>query len=62
MEVRVLHVSEGRWIVQSPGGDQRWRFDPSSAYKPLGYAASRSYVSPGDLIDVNWADLREDQP
>jgi hypothetical protein len=59
LNVRVLHVGGNHWLVAEDGRADGpiFRFDPTSAYRPLGLAAKRTYIDTGDLIDVDEADL-----
>jgi hypothetical protein len=59
MKVRVIHLGEHAWVVRRVPGlpGERFRFDPSRPYEPIGAAADRNYVSLYDVLDVASSDL-----
>jgi len=59
MEVRVIHVGEDYWLVREGLDGPVYRFEPTAPYRPQGFAAERPWISPGDLIEIDEADLIE---
>lgn len=57
MELRVVHVRETYWLLREGFDGPVFRFEPTAPYRPLGFAAERMYISPGDLVDVDASDL-----
>jgi hypothetical protein len=64
MKVRVIHLGEHAWVVRRVPGlpGERFQFDPSRPYVPVGAAAERNYVSLYDILDVDLGDLVSDGP
>jgi hypothetical protein len=57
MELRIVHVGEAYWLVRDGFHGPVYRFNLDAPYRPLGFAAQRDYISPGDLIEVDEAVL-----
>jgi hypothetical protein len=55
MKVRIIHLGETYWLVRQRGLPLGpvYRFDPGSPYRRLEFAAQRSYMAYGDLIEVD---------
>jgi len=57
--VRIVHLGDTYWLVREEATGPVFSFNPEASYRPLGFAAQRPWLSPGDLIEVDEADLQE---